>query len=191
MSALDDLIKLAKKERQLRIIVESIQEFVDNYQETRDKCSVEARMKKLDEVYDMFCDVRMEIECLLESCDEEKLETARQQKQQKQQKQSEEENSKILKQFVNEYFTLKQALSSLTCTSTASRDAEHSRLSSHQTSSTMRVKLPDLKLPTFRGVLMEWITFRDTFQNLIADNDVRKYVSRSMSDSCEIGRAHV
>ncbi|XP_055543759.1 uncharacterized protein LOC129729273 [Wyeomyia smithii] len=33
-----------------------------------------------------------------------------------------------------------------------------------------RVKLPDIKLPTFSGNLMQWITFRDSFRSLIHYN---------------------
>lgn len=56
-----DLRKLTKRERQLRDVVESIEEFVLQYQEARDKGSVPARIKKLDEVYEAFCDVRSDI----------------------------------------------------------------------------------------------------------------------------------
>ncbi|XP_062540830.1 uncharacterized protein LOC134208888 [Armigeres subalbatus] len=45
-----DLRKLTKKERQLRDMVESIGEFVQGYNEARDKGSVSARLSKLDEV---------------------------------------------------------------------------------------------------------------------------------------------
>lgn len=48
--ASSDLRKWAKKERLLRCVVESIIEFVQNNDEARDIGSVDARVKKLDEV---------------------------------------------------------------------------------------------------------------------------------------------
>ncbi|XP_062700059.1 uncharacterized protein LOC134284795 [Aedes albopictus] len=171
-----DLRKLTKKERQLRDLVESIEEFVHNYQEARDKGSVAARLKKLDEVYDSFCDVRADIEVLLEECDtddeagEDVTAADRKQTLAAKVKLRSEANSKILKTFIQQYFRLKQSLEAFMTGPGSSSQLTLPPNNPPAATSPMRVKLPELKIPTFRGSLMEWVTFRDTFKTLIVDN---------------------
>ncbi|XP_062541201.1 uncharacterized protein LOC134209226 [Armigeres subalbatus] len=171
-----DFRKLTKKERQLRDMVESIGEFVQGYNEARDKGSVSARLSKLDEVYESFCDVRAEIEINFEQYDEQEedlkelSEEALKQKVANEKEQG-EQNSKILKAFINQYFSLKQSLEAFMQGPGLSIQQFHVHHANGKTPMpTMRVKLPELKLPTFRGSPMEWVTFRDTFENLIVDN---------------------
>ncbi|XP_062558244.1 uncharacterized protein LOC134223122 [Armigeres subalbatus] len=144
-----DLRKLTKKERQLRDMVESIGEFVQGYSEARDKGSVPARLKE----------------------DSKELsEEARKQKAAKEKEQG-EQNSKVLKAFINQYFSLKQSLEAFMQGPGSSIQQFPVQHANGQTPMpAMRVKLPELKLPTFRGSLMDWVTFRDTFKNLIVDN---------------------
>ncbi|XP_062713843.1 uncharacterized protein LOC134290680 [Aedes albopictus] len=172
-----DLRKLTKKERQLRDMVESIEEFVNQFQEARDRGSVPARLKKLDEVYDSFCDVRADIEILLEECDTDDEEmkevpaAVREQAMAARAKQRSEQSSKILKAFIQQYFRLKQALEAFMHGPGSSSQQVPAPTNNPPTAaSPMRVKLPELKIPTFRGSLMEWVTFRDTFKTLIVDN---------------------
>lgn len=166
-----DLRILLKKERQLKHVVETIKEFVQNYQEIRDKNQLEARITKLDDVYDSFCSTRAEIELLLEDVDaddeyhevDETVETH--------DRRRDNENETILKHFVNEYFALKQSLQAFQSTAGSSHSIGSMMSPVHQLAApAVRVKLPELKLPTFNGNLRDWIAFRDTFRNLIIDN---------------------
>ncbi|XP_062713649.1 uncharacterized protein LOC134290510 [Aedes albopictus] len=156
-----DLRKLTKKERQ----------------EARDRGSVPARLKKLDEVYDSFCDVRADIEILLEECDTDDEEmkkvpaAVREQAMAARAKQRSEQSSKVLKTFIQQYFRLKQTLEAFMHGPGSSSQLAPAPTNNPPTAaSPMRVKLPELKIPTFRGSLMEWVTFRDTFKTLIVDN---------------------
>lgn len=168
-----DLRRWTKKERLLRDVVESISEFVQNYDVNRDKGSVDARLKKLDEVYNDFCEVRVNIECILEE-DEELTETDEKEedtvKRKALQQKMDESNRKVMKDFANNYFNLKNMLQAFQACPVAGTSASSASLVQQVPLSSMRVKLPELKLPIFRGSLMEWVTFRDTFQNLIVDN---------------------
>ncbi|XP_058827571.1 uncharacterized protein LOC131687495 [Topomyia yanbarensis] len=145
----DELRRLSKQERQLRNVMDVMKDFVRNYQEHLDKGSLAARIQKLDEIYDLFCEVRMRIDLILEDTDfdedfvdpdeseeDHAVRTAR--------TKAKKENEKVLKDFINEYFAINDSL---------------------------RIEFQcELKLPTFGGHLRDWITFRDTFKNLISDN---------------------
>ncbi|XP_062541483.1 uncharacterized protein LOC134209518 [Armigeres subalbatus] len=170
---MSDLRRWTKKERLLRDVVDSISEFVKNYDSSRDKTSVDARLKKLDEVYNEFCEVRVNIELLLED-DEDITETDEKDEDKRKRKalqqKVEESNRKIMKDFANQYFTITNLLQTfLSCPGVGSSSAS-ATVMQQVPIQTMRVKLPELKLPIFRGSLMEWVTFRDTFHNLIVDN---------------------
>ncbi|XP_053691129.1 uncharacterized protein LOC128739658 [Sabethes cyaneus] len=177
-----DLRKLTKRERQLLDVIESIEEFVQQYQDERDKGSVLARLKKLEQVYDEYCDVRGDIEIVLEECDTDddtgKDEAAatlsavtKAQRTAAKIADRRAQNSKILKAFVNRYFKLKQSLEMvLHEASSGVQNTLSTPTNTPATASALRVKLPELTIPTFRGAHMEWITFRDTFKNLIGDN---------------------
>ncbi|XP_058839383.1 uncharacterized protein LOC131694882 [Topomyia yanbarensis] len=155
----DELRRLSKQERQLRNVMDVMKDFVRNYQEHLDKGSLAARIQKLDEIYDLFCEVRMRIDLILEDTDfdedfvdpdeseeDHAVRTARTKAKKV------KENEKVLKDFINDVVPVE------------STNQQGSSLSM------MRVKLPELKLPTFGGHLRDWITFRDTFKNLISDN---------------------
>lgn len=160
-----ELRKWTKKERLLRDVVESISEFVQNYEENRDKRSVDTRLKKLDDVYNEFCEVRLNIECITEEGDDD---TETDEKPEDKRK-LDEVNRKVMRDFVDQYFNLKNYLESfLSCPRASTSTA--APLTQQVLVSIMRVKLPELKLPIFGGSLMEWVTFRDTFQNLIVNN---------------------
>ncbi|XP_058828273.1 uncharacterized protein LOC131688138 [Topomyia yanbarensis] len=175
----DELRRLSKQERQVRNVMDVMKDFVRNYQEHLDKRSLAARIQKLDEIYDLFCEVRMRIDLILEDTDfdedfvdadeseeDHAVRTARTKAKKV------KENEKVLKDFINEYFAIKQSMQGLMIPSGSSSSVVPVESTNQQGSSLsmMRVKLPELKLPTFGGHLRDWITFRDTFKNLISDN---------------------
>ncbi|XP_058828361.1 uncharacterized protein LOC131688206 [Topomyia yanbarensis] len=156
-----------------------MKDFVRNYQEHLDKGSLAARIQKLDEIYDLFCESGMRIDLILEDTDfdedfvdpdeseeDHAVRTARTKAKKV------KENEKVLKDFINEYFAIKQSMQGLMIPSGSSSSVVPVESTNQQGSSLsmMRVKLPELKLPTFGGHLRDWITFRDTFKYLLSDN---------------------
>ncbi|XP_058449170.1 uncharacterized protein LOC131429139 [Malaya genurostris] len=175
----DELRRLCKQERQLQNVIDVMKDFVRNYQEQRDNGSLQMRMNKLDEVYNLFCEVRMRIDLVMEDqdlgedlVDPDESEEALATRIARTRAKKEKENEEILKSFINEYFQLKHSMQLLlnppgSSSFVVPAEPPNQRL---QALSMMRVKLPELKLPTFSGNLRDWITFRDTFKNLISDN---------------------
>ncbi|XP_062538836.1 uncharacterized protein LOC134207133 [Armigeres subalbatus] len=156
---MSDLRRWTKKERLLRNIVDSISEFVKSCDSSRDKTSVDARLKKEKRAME-------DDEDITETDEKDEDKRKRKALQQK----VEESNRKIMKDFANQYFTIKNLLQTfLSCPGVGSSSAS-ATVMQQVPIQTMRVKLPELKLPIFRGSLMKWVTFRDTFHNLIVDN---------------------
>ncbi|XP_055623493.1 uncharacterized protein LOC129766918 [Toxorhynchites rutilus septentrionalis] len=166
-----DLRMLQKKERQLRHVMDTIKEFVRNYHEGRDKPQLEARLTKLDEIYDSFCSTRAEIDLLLEDIDGDDEYQEVDETVEAHDRRRDKENEIILKSFINEYFSLKQSMQAFQSSAGSSSSTVLLSTPAQQFSApAVRVKLPELKLPTFSGNLRDWLSFRDTFRNLIIDN---------------------
>ncbi|XP_065091295.1 uncharacterized protein LOC135712267 [Ochlerotatus camptorhynchus] len=184
-----DLRALVKQERHAWITLENIEEFLSTYEEERDRGVVQFRMKKLDEVYDKYCEVRVKIEVLTDdlgvdegaedatgegSTDHVSMAEARQR-----------ENEEIFKEFENKYFRLKQQLNSK---SVGNSGVVAERQPGVEVCQPSRMKYPELRLPTFSGKLSEWINFRDNFKSLIHDNnqlnmiDKFNYLRTSLKD---------
>ncbi|XP_058817915.1 uncharacterized protein LOC131681229 [Topomyia yanbarensis] len=173
----DDLRILLKQERTLRSSVDNLKLFITNYRENRDRGSLEMRIAKLDQIYDKFLDVRMRIEVLTDEEEDDFAESVETEEERKSLRISiterrEQDNVKVIRDFENEYYSLKQLLLTLAAPAGSSRDVvtTQSRVSSIPESQ-LRVKLPELKLPIFSGKLREWITFRDSFVSMIHDNE--------------------
>lgn len=168
---------LAKQERTLRQSLENFQLFVTNYREQQDRSSLAMRLAKLDEVYDKFLDVRLQIEVITEDLEEADLvepvesEVERKALRASLTQQRDKENAKVIREFENDYYAIKQALCALLTPAESSSAPGQSKLRATTSSEVqMRVKLPELKLPSFNGKLREWITFRDSFVSMIHDN---------------------
>ncbi|XP_062541580.1 uncharacterized protein LOC134209597 [Armigeres subalbatus] len=158
-----DLRKLTKRKGSCETWWSPLESLYKGYSEARDKGSVPARLNKLVEVYDSFCDVRAEIEINLEQYDEQEEDSKELSEEARKQKAAKEKEQK--------YFSLKQSLEAFMQGPGSSIQQFPVQHANGQTPMpAMRVKLPELKLPTFRGSLMDWVTFRDTFKNLIVDN---------------------
>lgn len=173
------LRELSKQERQLRQMLGVLKDFARKHDGPRDSGSVQARMQKLDEVYEEFRQVRMKTEILMEDAVEEEdfadtdeTEAARLKRLSEQEKQRDQENERIMKDFIDDYFSIKQSLQGFLSMSQASSSMIPTVPVHTQQPALigMRVKLPELKLPSFSGDLRDWITFRDSFKNLISDN---------------------
>ncbi|XP_062541893.1 uncharacterized protein LOC134209887 [Armigeres subalbatus] len=182
-----DLRQLVKQERHARISLDNIEEFLLSYQEDRDRGAVDLRVKKLDEIYEKYCEVRVSIEVLTDDLDvgegpsgdgEEDASRLSAMAEARQR-----ENEEIFKEFENKYFRLKQAL-----LSKVSIPTEVGVERKPEVSQSSRTRFPELKLPTFSGRLSKWINFRNNFTSLIHDNaqlstiDKFNYLRASLKD---------
>ncbi|XP_065076064.1 uncharacterized protein LOC135699702 [Ochlerotatus camptorhynchus] len=176
-----ELRQLVKLERHAWISLKNIEEFLASYQEERDKSAVKLRLKKIDEVYNKYCEVRVKIEVLTDDLDvddgsqnaAEEVATEPIDMAETRQR----ENEEIFKEFENKYFRLKQALL-LKCSVDMGVVAE--RQPAVQVCQPSRTKYPELRLPTFSGKLSEWINFRDNHQ--LCTIDKFNYLRTSLKD---------
>ncbi|XP_065085705.1 uncharacterized protein LOC135707752 [Ochlerotatus camptorhynchus] len=172
MPATDDLRLLHKQERAMRISLDNIKEFVQSINDGADRRSLDMRIARLDDIWQQFIDIRMRIELITDGVDDEistdeteETEEARLQRQVRVQRQRDRENSKIIKDFENEVYRLKESMFGFlqSTSSSALQVQQHQSVAVPQS----KVKLPELKLPTFNGRISDWVTFRDTYKNLI------------------------
>ncbi|XP_062534711.1 uncharacterized protein LOC134203895 [Armigeres subalbatus] len=174
MPAADDLRLLSKQERALRISLDNLKEFVQTKHEGADRRALDLRIAKLDEIWEKFSNVRMRIELLTDDVsdgetDPEETEQAKLQRHTKVKKQQDSNNAKILKDFENDVYQLKKIMFGLIQAGTSNSLQIQPHASAVVPQS--KVKLPELKLPIFNGRMSDWVTFRDTYKNLI-HNDV-------------------
>ncbi|XP_055584839.1 uncharacterized protein LOC129737704 [Uranotaenia lowii] len=159
----NDLRRLSKQKRMLWSLLESIEDFLVGYDDNRDQGALHPRLAKLDEAYDRFSDLHIQMEMLLDEieADNDSVDDGKQEARRK-------EHKHAFKEFVNQYFSLKQQLLS-------KMDPTPVRSSGHQSNVsesvlTCHTKYPELTLPIFSGKLSDWINFRDNFRSLIHDN---------------------
>ncbi|XP_055604061.1 uncharacterized protein LOC129752297 [Uranotaenia lowii] len=146
--------------------------FIQTYQIDSDRCQLSSRLHVIDTVYSEFFEIRSKIELLLDEADEKEQKDADSEVKGEIAKQREEENDKVLQQFDDRYFAIRGDLLRLQ----GDKDAlgvNATSISQSQSASgnTSRVKLPEIRLPSFSGKIREWITFRDSFRSLIHDNE--------------------
>ncbi|XP_055623189.1 uncharacterized protein LOC129766639 [Toxorhynchites rutilus septentrionalis] len=167
----ENLRLLSKQERVLRISLENVADFVQSYEEGTDKQSLELRLAKLDELLEKFINIRMQMEILADDADDMELTETKAATEEERIRQRDTINATIIKDFENSVYDLKQTI--LSYLTTANRNHPMPNGSRQSTvDSQSRVKLPDLRLPSFSGRMSDWVTFRDTYKNLI-HNDVR------------------
>ncbi|XP_055590185.1 uncharacterized protein LOC129742319 [Uranotaenia lowii] len=165
-----ELRVLVKREKQLNNIIESIEKFVENFHPETDQRQISVRLEKLENTCKEFYDVRGKIELFIEEAmEEESVDSAARGKgEDRTDDQSREEaNNLLLQQFDDKFCMLKAELLELQI-----RDLPHN-LTEHlaRPSSTFsKVKLPEIRLPTFGGKVNEWVVFRDSFHSLIDQN---------------------
>ncbi|XP_055527698.1 uncharacterized protein LOC129720270 [Wyeomyia smithii] len=163
-----DLRQLIKQEKQLRSSLENVEEFLNNYDNDRDEGVVELRLTKLDEIFEKFCAVRVEIDVILDEVDAgDTYESAADDDEGV--AGSDAGNVTAYKEFENIYFRLKSAL--LAKLARGTRIVAECQPNAANPGQTSRIKYPELKLPTFSGKLQEWINFRDNFKSLIHSNE--------------------
>ncbi|XP_055632723.1 uncharacterized protein LOC129773174 [Toxorhynchites rutilus septentrionalis] len=140
-------------------------EKADGYLDTGDEAQISVRLPNLEEVKKEFYEIREKIYLLLEDQfageDVDSKEEFMQQQ--------EMSNFQVLQDFDDRYCELKSKLlvfqRSTTPNLTSYRESSSANFTTYS-----KVKLPEIRLPSFSGIISDWITFRDTFRSLIHQN---------------------
>ncbi|XP_055526901.1 uncharacterized protein LOC129719531 [Wyeomyia smithii] len=145
---------------------------------------IDVRLETLENAMRKFYTVRRKIELIIDEEDEkpDKKESTEQRAERLEalSTQREAEYNEAIRVAEEEYYEIKTALISLRskADAPAGRSAHNDAPAVAQPQGS-RVKLPDIKLPTFSGKVKDWVTFRDTFRSLIHNNrqldDVDKF----------------
>ncbi|XP_055604233.1 uncharacterized protein LOC129752485 [Uranotaenia lowii] len=160
------LRELSVKERRARKSMNTVSQFVKNFTSS-DQDQIEVRLQLLESAYKEFVEVRLKMELLLDDqCGPEEGENEEAGSEfQSAAEKRQEQNDIVFAEAEEQYCRSKSALMSF-----LRADGNHKQ--PHASSSAMvgpesRVKLPEIRLPTFTGRLGDWIPFRDAFQSLI------------------------
>ncbi|XP_055632551.1 uncharacterized protein LOC129773024 [Toxorhynchites rutilus septentrionalis] len=137
--------------------MENVLHFMHNYDEVRDKFQIEGWKTRLNEVFSNFQTIRLKLELI----DEEEESEER-----------EDEYRRVRDSFEKNYVKVIGFLAA------ADRKANppvppavaSSSVNLNPNPTLSRIKLPEVKLPTFDGTFAEWLSFRDSFKSLIDSN---------------------
>ncbi|XP_065075514.1 uncharacterized protein LOC135699240 [Ochlerotatus camptorhynchus] len=128
---------------------------------SQDECQVSVRLETLASVSKEFYEVRERIELLMDDVDDADADEETQEK----------ENLLALSSFEERYYSVKASLlSKQTPLSSTSMSVGNGQLGDRSEASFSKVKLPEIRLPSFGGRIKEWVTFRDSFCSLIHEN---------------------
>lgn len=167
------LRRLAKGERFCRDSLTNLAQLVDSYQEDRDRIMLEGWKERLEEIFQEYKDARLQLELSddFQSNLKQKLEAdALQQSQaglEVEPQSTEQVNRDARVTFESTYLRLKGSiLSKIRANADGQRQIAPVQVPVQQ----IRVKLPEIKLPSFDGNIKDWPAFRDSFRSLIASN---------------------
>ncbi|XP_058827429.1 uncharacterized protein LOC131687365 [Topomyia yanbarensis] len=190
-----ELRSLRKRERQLLRSLEGVRHFVQHYEEARDGGQVSLRMQGLEEVHKEYFAVRSKLELLVEDAELTKHADSDPDVKQEVLEHLDNENDRVLQEFEDHFYALKASmltllpnfLPPLQLGGHQSSIAGDDGSGTHQVATFSKVKLPEIRLPSFSGKIFEWVTFRDSFQSLIhrnpqlTDMDKFTYLRSSLS----------
>ncbi|XP_065093228.1 uncharacterized protein LOC135713939 [Ochlerotatus camptorhynchus] len=165
-----DLRALSKQERFCFDTLNNVVKFVDGYNEDRDKGQIAGWKDRLEGLFENFLKIRLQID-LLQDADSATAAN------------DEEASRKIREQFEKGYVKVKGFLINAermaNATPSVSTEVIAANSNPSRTNQMARIKLPEVKLPSFDGSVTDWLTFRDTFKSLIDSNpnlsDVDKF----------------
>ncbi|XP_058817235.1 uncharacterized protein LOC131680536 [Topomyia yanbarensis] len=183
-----ELRALQKRERQLLGMLDSVERFLGRSADERDECEIIVRLQMLEDAAKEFFTVRGKIELILEDAEKEKQANSDPDMKKEALDHLDDENFHIMQEFDDRFCHLKARLLQLQSQGDIVRSTDGSLHDSHRADGLCKVKLPEIRLPTFRGVIREWVTFRDTFKSLIHDNsqltdtDKFTYLRASLAD---------
>ncbi|XP_055590026.1 uncharacterized protein LOC129742190 [Uranotaenia lowii] len=161
---------LQKRERQIVLLMDSVDRFIQNYEPERDECQICSRLEALEPVFNQFHEVRSKIELIFYESEEKKAKELYGDAKDEAEAQREEENDMLLLSFEDRFFQLKGALTKLQHKREQAPNDDNSFHRQEHSSMGSRVKLPEIRLPSFSGNLSEWVSFRDSFRSLIHNN---------------------
>ncbi|XP_053698867.1 uncharacterized protein LOC128745821 [Sabethes cyaneus] len=141
MSLNDDLRTLLKRERTIYKRLAVVEAFIKNDHESN-QCEIEVRLQVLEDAYKDFFPLRESIEL----------------------------STQQLAEFENKYCAVKSQLLKLRPIPEPHQATCTNHVQAEQTASFTKIKLPEIRLPSFSGKTREWIVFRDTFLSLIQQN---------------------
>ncbi|XP_058828570.1 uncharacterized protein LOC131688381 [Topomyia yanbarensis] len=150
-----------------------IAEFVEHYT-IDDRDQVDVRLQLLESAFSEFKEVRNLIEAEMDELEDEdepeldEKEADRLARLEAAEERRDVENDEILRDAENLYCRLKGSLLKhrIKDESVASPPAVTASVSAYS-----KIKLPEIKLPTFCGKLRDWVPFRDAFRSLIHRNE--------------------
>ncbi|XP_055634131.1 uncharacterized protein LOC129774420 [Toxorhynchites rutilus septentrionalis] len=174
-----NLRDLLKQERFLRKKFDTVRNFLHNFDADQHNCQLDVRLQRLEETFKEFQIVRQRIELLAEEESEQTPPEPKETEKEWAERVTglnlarEEENWKVLSEMEEIFCTLKGEIMSLKQHERRSEPTVRSSTTEFGETSVglSRMKLPDIRLPTFSGQLKEWMIFRDNFQNLIHRNN--------------------
>ncbi|XP_055523061.1 uncharacterized protein LOC129717231 [Wyeomyia smithii] len=173
-----DLRDLKRQERQLLATFEGARKFLQKFKAEKHIGQVESRLELLETAMKKFYTVRRKIELLVEDADEKESTDSKEAAAERATRvqmlaeRREAENVEVMQSTEDLYCELKSSLQALlpkpieqpvSCPTPTIVQAAPETMS--------RVKLPEIRLPSFSGRTSDWVTFRDMFQSLIHNNN--------------------
>ncbi|XP_055584794.1 uncharacterized protein LOC129737659 [Uranotaenia lowii] len=164
-----ELKDLKKQERQIKSTFDGVRKFLDQFKAEKHAAQIATRLEMLETAMKKFYTVQRKLEIVLEEEDEETKESPEQRCERQQKR---DDASAVLTCFFEDtYCELKASLKALLPLEPDVTPPQPTTLPSNLPGTNSRVKLPEIRLPSFGGLTREWVTFRDTFRSLIHLND--------------------
>lgn len=165
-----ELRELYKHERYLHTTIGKVRTFVAD-KKVKDANQVQVRMQRLDTAFKELLEVRRKIELLTDDVDEPTPAELEETPAEHEKRLAEiaaardADNEKVIGDLEEEYCDLQAKLRAMLPT-----EAPSSVQVNHLSPTQSRVKLPEIRLPSFSGEIKDWIVFRDTFTSAIHKN---------------------
>ncbi|XP_058456975.1 uncharacterized protein LOC131434325 [Malaya genurostris] len=174
-----ELKDLKRQERQIQSTFNGAKQFFQKFKVEKHTSQIENRLELLETAMKKFYVVRRKIELLTDEDDEKEASDSKETVEERAVRletlaeRREIEHSQIIQNAEDLFCELKSLLQSLKPANTPTQvpaDVAPTPILP-TTNSVSRVKLPDIRLPSFGGKTSDWVTFRDMFQSLIHHND--------------------
>ncbi|XP_053691586.1 uncharacterized protein LOC128740101 [Sabethes cyaneus] len=162
---------------QIRSTFDGAKQFIQKFKREKHEAQIETWLEMLEAAMKKLYTVRRKMDVLLEEADEKELSDSKEAPENREARltmlaeKREAESASIILQTEDTYCELKGSLQLLLGQPTKNAANQEASASEQAVKSAFsRVKLPEIKLPTFGGRIREWVTFRDMFLSLIHRN---------------------
>ncbi|XP_055527648.1 uncharacterized protein LOC129720224 [Wyeomyia smithii] len=173
-----DLKDLKSQQRQIRSTFDGVKQFIQKFKREKYESQIETRLEMLEAAMKKLYSVRRKMDILLEEGDEKDSADSKEAPESLQARltmlaeKRDAESVAIIQTAEDNYCELKSALQLLVAKPVGETLIQQPpALAPAVQGASSKVKLPEIKLPTFGGRIREWVTFRDMFQSLIHRND--------------------